>query len=513
VNLLKQYHQRTIILFLALVIVLGIWSFHTFQQSMETLRERVLQQQRVLAIQAANGIDTHLHWLEMELTRLSLASEWRKPDTSSWHLKLGEVLAYGRRVQINDVQLIGQDGTLLASAKSPYLEGQSQAKQSYFQRASELNSDRTLYEITTYHTGREWEKGLIMARPIHISGREFGGVILFSLGLSGLLDKFLPNPSETSESIWLADEQGQIYQHSHPLGYPISSLFADSHAYLKLLKDARTGLNSSTDLEDTEGLNQIVSVLPLKMAAQTWTVVVSTRGSEIADQTKHIFIDFLLFFFIAGGVSLINLFFHTRIFAEAHATLEEEVRVRKKLQERMKHLAQHDSLTGLPNRRLFFDRLSQALTRSHREGNRAAILFLDLDHFKPINDTLGHNVGDGLLKQVAQTMQHCVRESDTIARLGGDEFGIILSDLSDGEEAAMVARKIILALTTPFEVLDQECQIGTSIGIAIYPEHGTEPNRLLQQADSAMYRAKSLGRNQFELFQSEFEQAESDPSI
>ena len=479
---------------------------------MNTLRGRVLQQQKILAIQAANGIETHLHWLEMELIRLSLSREWHKPDTSSWHLKMGEVLAFGRRVQINDVQLIGQDGVVLASAKSPFLEGQSRATHRYFQRARALSSDHTLYEVTTHHTGKEWEKGLIMARPIHISGREFGGVILFSLRLSDLLNKFLPNPSETSESIWLADEQGQIYHHTYPLGYPVNSLFADGRAFLKLLKDARADHNFSTDLEDTEGFNQIVSVLPLKMAEQTWTVVVSSRGSEIADQTKHIFIDFLLFFVIAGGVSLVNLFFHTRIFAQAHEKLEEEIRVRKKLQERMKHLAQHDSLTGLPNRRLFFDRLSQALTRCHREGNRAAILFLDLDHFKPINDTLGHNVGDGLLKQVAKTMQHCVRESDTIARLGGDEFGIILSDLSDGDEAGLVATKIILSLTTPFEVLGQECQIGTSIGIAIYPEHGTDPNRLLQRADSAMYRAKSLGRNQFELFQFEFEQTNSDPS-
>lgn len=499
-DLLKKYHQRTVLLFSALVIALGIWSFHTYRQSMDILRSRVLEQQKVLSIQAANGIDTHLHWLEMDLTRLSLAREWHIPDSSVWHLKLGEVLAFGRRVQVKDVQLIDKNGIILASAQYPFMEGQNQAASGFFQKASKLSSDRTVYEITTYHTGQKWEKGVIMARPIRDAGTDFNGVILFSLTLSDLLKKFLPTPAQSSGAIWLADEHGQIYHSDYPLGYPVNAFFFDTKAYHQLLREAQAGRNFTANLDDQDGQSQVVSVLPLQMAGHAWTIVVSTRGAEIADQTRHIFTDFLLFIVIAGGISLANLFFHTRMIAQTHNKLEQEIKVRKKLQQRMKHLAQHDSLTKLPNRWLFFDRLSQVLHRSHREREKAAVLFVDLDRFKQINDTLGHKVGDELLEAVANTMRACVRETDTIARLGGDEFGVVLSDLIDGEEARMVAQKIIDALAPPFEIQEHECQIGASIGIALYPDHGTDPNQLLQNADSAMYHAKSRGRNRSAMF-------------
>lgn len=164
---------------------------------------------------------------------------------------------------------------------------------------------------------------------------------------------------------------------------------------------------------------------------------------------------------------------------------------------RMAQMAHFDALTGLPNRNLFFDRLGQALAASRRTGDKLALLFLDLDRFKPVNDTWGHAVGDALLKWVAQRLTTCVRESDTVARMAGDEFTVILTHLGGPEDARPVAEKIIRALNEPFLVDGHTIEIGVSIGIALYPDDGSDAETLLRHADDAMYAAKAAGRNTY----------------
>jgi diguanylate cyclase (GGDEF)-like protein/PAS domain S-box-containing protein len=169
-------------------------------------------------------------------------------------------------------------------------------------------------------------------------------------------------------------------------------------------------------------------------------------------------------------------------------------------EEQIKHLAYHDALTNLPNRLLFKDRLSVALSHAHREESRLAVLFLDLDRFKVINDSLGHNIGDQLLQAVAARIDACVRDSDTVARLGGDEFTILLPRLNRSEDAAPVAAKIIDAVRYPFHIEGREFFITTSIGISVYPEDGADAETLIKNADTAMYQAKELGRDNYQLF-------------
>ena len=169
-------------------------------------------------------------------------------------------------------------------------------------------------------------------------------------------------------------------------------------------------------------------------------------------------------------------------------------------EEQIKHLAYHDALTNLPNRLLFKDRLSVALSHAHREESRLAVLFLDLDRFKVINDSLGHNIGDQLLQAVAARIDACVRDSDTVARLGGDEFTILLPGLNRSEDAAPVAAKIIDAVRYPFHIEGREFFITTSIGISVYPEDGADAETLIKNADTAMYQAKELGRDNYQLF-------------
>jgi len=164
---------------------------------------------------------------------------------------------------------------------------------------------------------------------------------------------------------------------------------------------------------------------------------------------------------------------------------------------RYRHLAQHDTLTNLPNLPLFSDRLQQALILAKRNHQQLGVLFLDLDQFKPINDALGHHVGNLLLQAVAKRLHDCVRASDTVARIGGDEFVLLLPTINGLPEALTLARMICDQLSQPFDMADgQRLNISSSIGVAVYPEHGSDYAQLLKHADQAMYDAKRRGRNQ-----------------
>ncbi len=169
-------------------------------------------------------------------------------------------------------------------------------------------------------------------------------------------------------------------------------------------------------------------------------------------------------------------------------------------EKRLTYLANHDSLTALPNRNLLQDRLNQIIAHTHRAGQLMAVLFLDLDRFKTINDSLGHDTGDQVLTTVSSRLSACIRDGDTIARLGGDEFIILLNNLTREEDAATIASKIIGCLQHPIELEANELYITASIGISLYPQDGIDGNTLLKNADTAMYRAKDSGRNTFALY-------------
>jgi diguanylate cyclase (GGDEF)-like protein/PAS domain S-box-containing protein len=173
---------------------------------------------------------------------------------------------------------------------------------------------------------------------------------------------------------------------------------------------------------------------------------------------------------------------------------------RKTAEEQVAYQAYHDALTALPNRSLFRDRLNQALARAQRHDVGLAVLFLDLDHFKLINDTLGHSIGDWLLKEVAMRLKTSVRDGDTVARLGGDEFTILLPEVSRSEDAAHVAQKILDTVSSPLRWDNHDIYITTSIGISLSPSDGIDSETLIKSADNAMYRAKELGRNNYQLW-------------
>ncbi|MEA3370666.1 MAG: EAL domain-containing protein, partial [Campylobacterota bacterium] len=183
--------------------------------------------------------------------------------------------------------------------------------------------------------------------------------------------------------------------------------------------------------------------------------------------------------------------------------ITEQRKIENKLEEQkdaLKHQANHDTLTGLPNRVLFSDRLEQAIEKAKRNNSKVALLFIDLDHFKEINDSLGHIFGDEVLKIVTHRLQGSIRDEDTLARFGGDEFVVILEDLAHEEDASLIASKILLSTAQAIEIEGNVFYLSNSIGISVYPNDGENPQNLLKYADSAMYKAKSEGRNNYQYY-------------
>jgi diguanylate cyclase (GGDEF)-like protein/PAS domain S-box-containing protein len=184
----------------------------------------------------------------------------------------------------------------------------------------------------------------------------------------------------------------------------------------------------------------------------------------------------------------------------ANARLEAEISERKLAEGRARHLADHDALTGLPNRRILEDRLTQALALSYRNRKQTAAMFIDLDRFKTINDSLGHAVGDQLLKAVAERLVKQLRVGDTVCRIGGDEFVVVLPEIVRGADAAQVAQKIIETLSDPIGLEERDITVTPSIGISVFPEDGSDAETLIRNADAAMYHAKEMGRSNYQFF-------------
>lgn len=180
-----------------------------------------------------------------------------------------------------------------------------------------------------------------------------------------------------------------------------------------------------------------------------------------------------------------------------------DVSVARAMSLRMSHLAQHDCLTGLPNRLLLSDRLARAIATAHRHRTSLAVLFLDVNRFKLVNDAYGHAVGDQVLRSIARRLVGCVRDSDTVSRLGGDEFVVLLSEVARAEDAASSAAKILAEMRAPHRIEHRELYVGMSLGIGLYPDDGKDAETLLKSADAALYRAKADARRKPALFESD----------
>ena len=183
-----------------------------------------------------------------------------------------------------------------------------------------------------------------------------------------------------------------------------------------------------------------------------------------------------------------------------HEGTVEDITERRKAEERVQYLAYYDALTGLPDRTLLQDRLSKALASARRQKEKVAVLFLDLDRFKHVNDSMGHGAGDVLLQEVAERLKRFAREQDTVARLSGDEFLVVMAHFKEASDAAVAAKRIMDAMNAEFIIREQPLKMSCSLGISIFPDHGTDGEMLIKNADAAMYCAKEQGRDSFRFF-------------
>lgn len=249
------------------------------------------------------------------------------------------------------------------------------------------------------------------------------------------------------------------------------------------LDDASLMYNSNQAVSALNRQGRFTRVAPLHIANQQWMVAITSLAlyeRQAEDDRAGLL--------LRGGISIsLLLSLLTWVF------LDDKARALQAADQAMQ-LALYDALTGLPNRKLLSERLALALAKGRRDHTMIALLFIDLDKFKPVNDEYGHAIGDLLLKEVGKRLQHCMRESDTVGRIGGDEFVAMLASVEGREGARKAADKILRELTRPFEVVGHQLEIGGSIGVALYPEHGEEPTALLKSADMAMYDAKNSGR-------------------
>lgn len=280
--------------------------------------------------------------------------------------------------------------------------------------------------------------------------------------------------------------------------YPIHLKIYDGNAVSDgaLMFDDQTGKNSlptpTTDLQASNSLTQVVN---MKIFNREWALEFSTPLQHWTHANA------IAWMVLASG-SAISL-----LLAALTYFLTARIRLIQHSERHYFELANFDSLTGLPNRAMFQDRLERNLLQSEREQLKLALLFLDIDNFKDINDTFGHHVGDDLLKEVAIRLQSCVRKYDTLARLGGDEFTIILYDLQSSESTGKIAQNIIDRMAAPFALPDGLHYVSASIGITLYPSDHHNAAELLKNADQAMYSAKQRGRNQFQYFENEMQLA------
>jgi diguanylate cyclase (GGDEF)-like protein len=284
--------------------------------------------------------------------------------------------------------------------------------------------------------------------------------------------------------IYIVDQHGHLVYHPRYLKEKTVTDFSSVAIVAKLLKGLGGAEENYNPIEKEERLAAYEPV-----SDYGWGVVITQPiGRAFIEKNKRLkntLIIHSIIVFLVVSIALLILF---------------SMITHRKAEVTVQHMAYHDFLTGLPNRKLFSDRLDIALARAQRNQKKVGIAMLDLDHFKDVNDNLGHHKGDLLLKVAAERLHAALRKGDTIARFGGDEFVLILPDLETIEDAIQVAQKIVDSFCQPFLIDTHQLVVTTSIGIAVYPNDGTDDDLLLRNADIAMYQAKQAGRSRYELY-------------
>ena len=344
----------------------------------------------------------------------------------------------------------------------------------------------------------------VVGIPLVVNGQVYGAFALYSREEKGFGEESLQRLQGISRRICMAIEMSIIQERLHLQGTALASagnaiFITDQRGAIQWVNQSFTRLSGYSA---EEAIGQPSSLLKsgkhdAAHYQKLWETILQGKiwSSEIVERHKN-------------GKLLTAQQSITPIRNEdgniTHfISILDDITEQREAAERIHYMAHFDALTALPNRALFYDRLSQVLAHAKRDGESCALMFLDLDKFKSVNDTFGHQIGDLLLQEVASRIKACVRESDTVSRLAGDEFTVLLPHVRSNQDAASIAEKITAALSQPFYLSDHVVNAGSSTGIAFYPDDADSGEALIKCADSAMYVAKQQGRGMFSLYRPE----------
>ncbi|HKT73115.1 MAG TPA: EAL domain-containing protein [Steroidobacteraceae bacterium] len=388
------------------------------------------------------------------------------------------------------VQVLNSDGVVVASTRPvPF---PTAADQGYL---SALRSSETLWvgKPTKNPAAEDWT--LQFARRLDAPGGEFAGAVLLAVDASyfvsgydtGKLGKHGILGLLGTDGVFRARRTGDTLTAGDAVNYATAVPGADQEDPTVSLSD-----NSWDGIRRYTGAQQLYE-FPLAV------IVGLSEEEQLAAAARNARV-YLWRAVIGSGLLMLVTALLGRLSWQLARSRARESEAKVQHAQRVEYLAYHDGLTALPNRSLFNKLLSQAIRHARRHGHQLAVAFIDLDRFKQINDTLGHEAGDELLKEVANRLKGCLRESDTVARLGGDEFVVLLTDLQEEKYAATVAQKIIASIAKPFLLLGQDFRVTASIGVSTYPQDGEDEQTLTKNADIAMYQAKEDGKNNFQFY-------------
>jgi diguanylate cyclase (GGDEF)-like protein len=398
------------------------------------------------------------------------------------HPILGGLIGSGRSVIVPDTT---------AHEGWPRNEGEEQARN--WMGVPLLAEDRTigLYAVD------KWEPGFFTARHLQLT-EALAPHAAMAIRNARLMEQLQKSEERLGQQL----SEFQTLLDILPIGIGISRdvlcRFVATNSHLARQLGLPPGANGSFTEpgEELRGVQLVHQGRPLTTAEMPMHVA-ATTGREVLDMEMEVVRDGRVTATLLGyAVPLLDELRRPR--GAIGATLD--ITERKRAEEQIRSLAYHDTLTGLPNRLLLRDRLALAVAQAHRHPHGLAVLFLDLDRFKIINDSLGHSVGDRVIYEVAARLRTCLREGDTVARLGGDEFTLLLPDVSQAVDAAKVAHKVLDLLRLPLLIDGRELFVTASMGISLYPDDGRDAETLVKNADTAMYRAKEQGRDNYQLY-------------
>ncbi|MBA2690083.1 MAG: EAL domain-containing protein [Burkholderiales bacterium] len=425
-------------------------------------------------VRTFTGIDQSLQFLKQEYER-----EGAKLD-------LPKLIASGviDRSIYASVGVIDERGDIVLAALTPF-KSTNLADREYFKVQRQGTQEIYIGQVLKGRLSGKW--GIPVSRRINKPDGSFGGVVFASVDPAYFSNFYQQTDLGEQGLVVLVGLDGITRaRRSGQKG----SFGEDMRRSDVLLKQPPDGIGNSASAGTLDGVPRFHSFRRLKQ----YPLIVSVGVSQ-AEALAPFYKNERQYYLVAGLASVFIVVFAGWLMIALSR--------QRSAQERLLYQANYDGLTQLPNRVLYYDRLKHALSHAKRRKWTAGVMFIDLDGFKSVNDRLGHEFGDQLLGQVAQRLRQCVRASDTIGRLGGDEFAIILSELAKAADSAVVAQKVIDALAKPFQLDHSEAIVTASIGIATYPTDSEDAGQLVKNADTAMLRAKALGKNNYQFYTAE----------